>query len=200
MSSQFSLKQETKKQYIKNFFKNSKALLAGFSTPEQARDYHQKAWFEKFCDKNNDYTREELLFPKHNQLDVCYSASRLGQRHKQGNVLKGFNGLWRVNVFSRHNKTLDLDISVRAGREYRFHSGVIKNSICSKYGAETYDQWRQIVKADLASLDVLVGEVRKHLKTVPWSYTCSPSSERLCKQVPVYVHRGVAFLFPDSYR
>ena len=95
---------------------------------------------------------------------------------------------------------MDLDIGVLSGRGYRFHSDVIKQSIIRRFGIEAYNQWRALVKSDIGSLKELIQVIQTQIDFVPWSYTCSQSSARLCEQVGVSTYRGAAFLFPASYR
>jgi hypothetical protein len=188
-------KTQTKEQYIKNMMRTSKEVLAGFSTPEEAKECHANLWFEKFAIVNNDYSATDLLNPAREALRIEGGIAPTGNKGK----LLGFNGLWRIYIHPRSRKSLDFDIAVKAGRQYRFHSKVIRQSILSRHGKSAYDQWRQMVKEDLESLRVLVQEVQSCISTVPWSYTCSQSAANLCEQVGISTYRGIAFLFPDSF-
>jgi hypothetical protein len=195
----FGLKQQTKPQYIANFMKTSRALLAGFQTPEEARQYFSNKWFDEYSNSNNNYSVEQLLNPPYRDLviDINPNGAAAGNCKI---ALKGFNGIWRVMLLERPDQSLDLDIGVMAGSCYRFHSEVIKNSIVKRFGSDIYSQWRAMVKSDIESLRELIQIIRTEINSVPWSYTCSQSSARLCNQVGISTYRGVAFLFPASYK
>lgn len=195
MPKQRRSKEQLKKDYIKRYIANSKEVCAGFSSPEEAKKNYSKAWFDEFYLKHHDYSSNMLLNPKHEPLRLQGAISS-GARNSR---LIGYNGFWRLCVRPRSRKSLDFDIAVIAGCEYRFHSGVIKHSIVSRHGKSTYDQWRKLVKDDIDSLAILVNAFKSHLTSVPWSYTCSQSSANLCEQVGITTHRGTAFLFPDSF-
>lgn len=188
-------KEHLKKQYIKNMIKTSNEVLAGFGTPEEAKMYHSKLRFDRYFLEWNDYPVKQLLSPPRKPLSIEGSLSRAGTK----GAIKGFNGLWRIYIHPRSRKSLDFDISVFSGGGYRFHPKVIKHSITSRHGQDVYDQWRKIVKEDLESLRMLIKEIRSHITSIPWSYTCSQSSANLCEQVGISTYRGTAFLFPDSY-
>jgi hypothetical protein len=188
-------KEHVKKEYIKNLIKSSNEVLAGFRTPEEAKMHHANLWFDKYFLENNNYTAEQLLNPSRNSLEINESLSGMGNKKQ----IIGYNGLWRIYIHPRSSKSLDFDIAVKAGSKFRFHSKVIKHSIISRHGKDVYDQWRSIVKDDLESLRILVNEIRTHIKSIPWSYTCSQSSQNLCEQVGISTYRGTAFLFPSSY-
>ena len=182
-------------QYIKNFIKTSSEVLAGFRTPEEAKMYHNKLWFDRYFLEANDYTVKQLLNPPREPLSIEGSLPRTGTK----GAIKGCNGIWRIHIHPRSKKSLDFDVSVFSGGRYRFHSKVIKHSITSRHGQDVYDQWRNIVKDDLESLRILIKEIRSRITSIPWSYTCSQSSANLCEQVGISTYRGTAFLFPDSY-
>ena len=195
----FGAKQQSKEQYIKNFIKSSKALLAGFETPEEAKNYFSNKWYAEFVDSNNDYTVDQLLNPRRKDLSI-HSDPKIARPGMRKIKLAGFNSIWRVLLIERSDKSLDLDIGVLAGKSYRFHSEVIKQSIIRRFGINVYNEWRALVKSDIGSLKDLIHVIQTQIDFVPWSYTCSQSSARLCEQVGVSTHRGAAFLFPDSYR
>lgn len=194
----FGLKKQTKDQYIKNFIKTSKALLSGFETPEEAKQYFSKKRAKTYQGTHNDYTIEELLNPVCKNLAIHVNPTSSTPDGRKIAVA-GFNGLWRVVLIERPDKSLDLDIGVMSGSTYRFHSEVIKDSIINKFGREIYDQWRSLVMSDINSLQELIEVIRTQIDHVPWSYTCSPSSARLCNRVGISTFRGAAFLFPSSY-
>lgn len=195
----FGNKRQTKEQYIKNFVRTSKQLLSGFETPEEAKHYYSKKWFAEFVDSSTDYSAEQLLNPTPQKL-----AIHMNPKVKREGIYKialaGFNGIWRVMLLERPDKSLDLDIGVLAGSGYRFHSEVIKQSIIRHFGIRVYSEWRALVKSDIGSLKELIQLIQTQIDCVPWSYTCSQSSARLCQQVGVSTYRGAAFLFPASYR
>jgi hypothetical protein len=188
-------KAQAKIAYIKNIIKNSKEVLSGFSTPEEAKQYHSKLWFDKYSIENNDYSAKQLLEPAYEALRIERGISRSTYK----DTLLAYNGLWRIYIHPRSRKSLDFDIAVKAGSGYRFHSKLIKHSILSRHGKSTYDQWRKIVKADIESLKVLVELVKTRISSIPWSYTCSQSAANLCEQAGIETHRGTAFLFPNSF-
>jgi hypothetical protein len=197
MSKGFGFKQQTRKQYIKNFIRNSRVLLNGFESPEEAKQYISKMWFKTYSLKNNDYSIEQLLSPAVRDLEIVHNPRNDVPEYCK---IAGYNGLWRVMLIERPDNSLDLDIGVMAGSGYRFHSGVIKHSIVTKFGYEVYDQWRFMVKSNIESLKQLIRVIRTEIDCIPWSYTCSESSARLCNQVGIETYRGAAFLFPASYR
>lgn len=188
-------KEQVKKQYIKDLIRSSKEILAGFTTPEEAKNFHANLWFDQYHAKHNDFSSSELLNPIHEQLRFGRGMPSAGNKVN----LVGYNGLWRIFIHPRSRKSLDFDISVKAGSTYRFHSKVIKHSIVSRHGHSCYEQWRKLVRDDISSLKTLVQEVRSRISSVAWSYTCSQSSANLCEQVGVSTYRGTAFLFPDSF-
>lgn len=157
--------------------------------------HHANLWFDKYFLENNNYTAKQLLNPSRSSLEIYDSLS--GMVNKEHFI--GYNGLWRIYIHPRSPKSLEFDIAVKAGTEYRFHSKVIKHSITSRHGQVVYDQWRSIVKEDIESLRTLINEIRSRITSIPWSYTCSQSSANLCEQVGISTYRGTAFLFPDSY-
>jgi len=199
MSKGFGAKQQTKEQYIKNFIKSSKALRNGFATPEEAKLNQSRTWFNQYIKNETRSSREQLLTPKVQPLTICSNYKPPGL-DCSNIILAGFNGQWRVLIFERQDKSLDFDIAVWAGCNYRFHSEVIKQSIISKHGTETYNIWRNMVKADIDSLRELIKVMSSQVDSVPWSYTCSISAARLCQQVGISTYRGAAFLFPPTYR
>ena len=188
-------KGQMKARYIKNMIKTSKEVLAGFSTPEEAKRHYSNLWFDTYCLKHNDYSAKQLLNPAREALRIEGGISTTGNKGK----LMAYNGLWRIYIHPRSRRSLDFDISVKAGSGYRFHSRVIKHSILSRHGKSVYDQWRQIVKEDIKSLGVLVQQVQSRISSIPWSYTCSQSAANLCEQVGISTYRGTAFLFPNSF-
>jgi hypothetical protein len=198
MSKGFGSKKQTKAQYIKNFIKSSKSLLCGFNSPEEAKHYHSRKWFYEYSSTNNDYSVEQLLNPPYRNLEI-HANSRDAVPGNTKIVLTGFNGIWRVMIKERPDESLDLDIAVMAGSCYRFHSDVIKQSIVKKFGIEAFNQWRAIVKSDIESLKELIQLIQTQIDFVPWSYTCSQSSARLCNKVGISTYRGAAFLFPADY-
>lgn len=195
MSKKYQSNEKVKKQYIKNLIKTSKEILSGFSTPEEAKLHHSKLWFDHYFLKIKSYTAKQLLNPSPQPLSFQGNLSSIGNK----GFLIGYNGLWRIYIHPRSKKSLDFDIAVQSGGAYRFHSKVIKHSITSRHGQDVYDQWRGIVKDDLESLRTLIKEIRARITCIPWSYTCSQSSENLCEQVGISTYRGTAFLFPESY-
>jgi hypothetical protein len=188
-------KEQSKKQYIKNLIKNSKEVCAGFRTPEEAKECYSNYWFHKYYLLNNDYSVRQLLDPERQPLTIKDTPSS----SRENGRLIGHNGLWRICIHPRSRKSLDFDIAVKSGSQYRFHSRVIQHSIVSRHGTEVYDQWRRMVKDDIESLRTLVSRIKSQLTCVPWSYTCSQSAANLCEQVGVSTYRGTAFLFPDSF-
>lgn len=188
-------KEQSKLQYIKNTIKTSKEVLAGFRTPEEAKYHYSNMYFQRYVLSNNDYTVNELLDPIPAGLTIKSNMSAQGNNK----WLMGHNGIWRLYIHSRSKKSLDFDIAVKAGKEYRFHPKVIKHSIVSRHGKEVYEQWRKIAKDDIDSLITLVKEVQTRINCIPWSYTCSNSSANLCEQVGITTYRGTAFLFPESF-
>jgi len=188
-------KEQKKKQYMKEMIKTSTEIRADFATPEEAKHYHSNLWFDKYYLQNNDYSPQQLLEPT---LEALRFEGGISTASNKGSLL-GYCGLWRINIHPRSKKSLDFDISVKAGSVYRFHSKVIKHSIQSRQGKPIYDQWREIVKSDIDSLRILVREVQSRINCIPWSYTCSQSAANLCEQVGVDTYRGTAFLFPDSF-
>jgi len=195
----FGAKQQTKEQYIKNFFKTSKAICDGFATPEEAKFNQSRIWFNE-CIKNvTRSSRQQLLTSKVQPLTICSNYKPPGV-HNSNSILAGFNGQWRVLIFERQDKSLDFEIAVWNGCNYRFHSEVIKQSIISKHGTETYNSWKNMVKADIDSLRELIKVMSSQVDSVPWSYTCSISAARLCQQVGISTYRGLAFLFPQTYQ
>lgn len=186
---------QKKQHYIKSTIKNSKEILAGFSTPEEAKIYHSNLWFSKYCCVNNDYSVKELLEPARQQMSFKGGISK----ESPNGILAGHNGLWRIIIHPRSRKSFDFDIAVRAGREYRFHSKVIRHSIISRHGETAYEQWREMAKADIQSLKDLIHETQSRINIIPWSYTCSKSAANLCEAVGISTYRGTAFLFPESF-
>ena len=195
MSKGFAAKQQTKYQYIADYIRSSGEIFAGYRTLEEAKSSMSNRWFNQYCVNSQDYSVSELLTPSRQPLTIKNTLSRKGGK----GVLTGYNGVWKIFIHPRSKYSLDFDISVIAGRHYRFHSDVIKHNIISHYGKSIYDQWRMIVKSDIDSLAKLVKEVRPQIASVPWSYTCSQSSANLCEQVGIKTYRGTAFLFPDSF-
>ena len=187
--------EQMKAQYIKNMIKTSKEIRGRFSTPEEAKSHYSNRWHDTYYLINNDYSTKQLLNPTREALRIEGGISTTGNNGK----LMAYNGLWRIHIHPRSRKSLDFDISVKAGSGYRFHSRVIKHSILSRHGKSAYDQWRQIVKEDIESLSVLVQKVQSRISSIPWSYTCSQSAANLCEQVGISTYRGTAFLFPDSF-
>lgn len=198
MSNGFGSKKQTKKQYIKNFFKNSKCLLDGFSTPEEAKCFHSKQWFNAYAFAGGDYTYEQLLNPERTKLAIEHNP-KFTVNSKSKVIMAGYNGIWRVLLIEKNGNSLDLDIGVYVGDRYRFHSEVIRQSITLNYGKGVYDQWRKLVNDDIESLRELIEAIRAQIPCVAWSYTCSTSSARLCEKVGISTYRGAAFLFPSSY-
>lgn len=198
MSNGFNASKKSQNEYIENFFRQSKVVLSGFDTAEDAKQFHSKQWYNTFVSTRNNYTKDQLLNPEYSDLSISHDRRELGSPNKN-TVLGGFNGLWRVLIHKRDKKSLDFDISVMAGESYRFHPEVIKTSVLTKFDETTYDEWRKIVNSDLDSLKELVGEISGHLKSVPWSYTCCKSSSRLCNKVGIKTSRGISFLFPQSF-
>lgn len=199
MSNGFGIKTQSKDQFIKNFIKTSKALLSGFETPEEAKQHFSKMWFKEYSLKHNEYTIGELLNPVCRNLEIEFNPDF--KNYRIGKVaLVGYNGIWRVMLLKRPDNSLELDIAVMAGSCYRFHSEVIKFSITNTYGLDVYNQWRIMVNSNLGSLTQLIQVIRSKINHVAWSYTCSPSSARLCNRVGISTSRGAAFLFPANYR
>ena len=186
---------QAKAQYIKNMIKTSKEVLDRFHTPEEAKHHYSNLWFDTYCLNNIEYSAKQLLNHTHEALRIEGGISTTGNKGK----LMGYNGLWRIYIHPRSRRSLDFDISVKAGSGYRFHSRVIKHSILSRHGKSVYDQWRQIAKEDIDSLNVLVQNVQSRISSIPWSYTCSQSAANLCEQVGISTYRGTAFLFPNSF-
>jgi hypothetical protein len=199
MSTGFGAKKQTKEQYMKNFFKTSKALLNGFSTPEEAKQNQSREWFNKYVRYGNKCSTKELLNPKREKLRLDYNFKLPGD-NLTNVVFAGFNGLRRVIVFEREDRSYDFDISVLVGTRYRFHPDLIKHAICASRGADIYDEWKRLSKADIDSLAELIQLISSKLKSVAWSYTCSISSAKLCQEAGVSTHRCAAFLFPACYQ
>jgi hypothetical protein len=187
--------EKQKTEYIRKYITTSKEVCAGFRTPEEAKEAHSNLWFDQFYLKNNDFSAKELLNPKREPLRI---EGNISTGHNTSKLL-AYNGMWRIYIHPRNRKSLDFDISVIAGRAYRFHSEVIRHSITSQHGQSVYDQWRQIVKEDIDSLRTLVNKVKSRITSIPWSYTCSHSASNLCDQVGIKTYRGTAFIFPDSF-
>ena len=195
----FGAKQQTKDQYIKNFMRTSKKVLNGFNTPEEAKYYQSNLWFKQYAYSSNDYSMEQLLNPKKENLKIDLTPKPKSNGMDKI-VLTGYNGIWRILLHERSDKSIDFDIAVCSGKCYRFHSEVIKQSIQSGFGIDVYNQWRALVKSDQNSLKQLIHLIQSQINFIPWSYTCSQSSARLCEQVGISTYRGAAFLFPASYR
>jgi hypothetical protein len=199
----FSEKKQSKKQYIQNFIKYSKEVYDGFETIEEACSRNAANWFMQYSLQPNRHSVDELLNPKKRPLSIVKNRSRL-QRIAPNLLLMAENGMWRIAVARRDSgpgrkQSLEFDIAVLEGQLHRFHSRVIKQSIVVQHGELAYLRWREIVKEDFGSLVALIDAVRSQLTGVAWSYTCSPSSKRLCTKAGVSIERGVAFLFPASY-
>ena len=197
MSKGFRKKQQSKQQYIKNLFSSSRAICAGFATPEEAKSFYSKKWFAENIKNHYNYSADELLNPETKELAIHRLDGQPVNNMKP--VLVGYNGLWRIAILERGDKSMDFVIGVLTGATYRYHSDVIKCSICGRHGKQVYEQWRKMVRADIESLRVLVASIKAQLTAVPWSYTCSKSAANLCEQVGITTYRGTAFLFPNSY-
>jgi hypothetical protein len=197
MHTGFGLKQQTKDQFIRNFMSTSKLIKGRWESPEEAGRFHGKMWFNKFRGTRNDYSIDQLLNPVRKHLTVTTRPESRSE-DRQLSVI-GYNGIWRILLIERADKSLELDIGVLVGTHYRFHSEVIKHSIVSRFGQEVYNQWRDLANSEVGSLKALAQAVGSQTKHVAWSYICSDSSARLCEKVGIKTYRGTAFLFPDSY-
>jgi len=199
VSKGFSAKAETKSHYIKNLLVNSKEARAGFSTVSEAREFHSRNWYKEYAVKRSNYSLEQLLNPERKELDVQLTSGKTDGNHSDNPLALGLKGVWCITLCRRPSGSINFNIAVMTGNLYRFHSEVIKQDIVTRYGMDTYRQWKQIVSDDISSLIDLVKAMRSTLKKTAWSYTCSDSAIRLCRRVGIRVEQGIAFLFPDGY-
>jgi hypothetical protein len=194
----FTSKKQTQKQYITNLLKSSRAIYSGFDSIEEAKWHHSKMWFEAYAPKVGDYSLEELLNPERKDLVFRKNCDDLVGTQRKVN-LAGYNGVWRLVLQERPDKSYDFTIGATVGNRYRFHPEAIQHGITTKYGDSIYKNWKRIVMQDINSLVELIEGVKSRISAVPWSYTCCESSANLCETVGITTYRGAAFLFPESY-
>ena len=195
MSVGFGHTTQTTNQYINEFLRRERIR---WDTKQQQVD-----WYNDYTSRNYQYTVEELLNPKRDELTIEHNPHIEWKRatHKGLKVLvQAENGLWRLGVLRNPmHKFYDFTISVRAGGGKRFHPDAIEQCITKKYGSVVYQEWRAMVLDDLDSLKTLVKEVRDRIDFVAPSIVCCDRSARLCKSVGIPVKGQFAFLFPSSY-
>ena len=174
----------------------------------------------KFCKCVEDYVqrnREEYhqsfkgrYYPtpldKIQQLPNC--SLRISKLRKSvpgtKNILYARKGCWEIhlNKLIGENR-LDFTVTVAAGYVgnygyiYRFLPEGIEQDLTSRFGRDVYLDWKRAVLGDIQSLRDLVGVVRKKIKRVVPSVTCSERSARLCEMAGIPVKGGIAFLIPD---
>ena len=187
----------SKSGHIKSVFAQSDALCRGSSLLEEKIESQRSLWKQHYSGCNYDYSLDDLLLSQRLPLTVqTTTRDDLDERH-----LLIFCGLWMLVLTAPLSGGAfhDFQITVLAGGSFRFDPDVIQEDIIQRYGEVVYEQWRQMVRDDLSSLQAAVAEASKMIKKPIWSVTSARRSEHLCRQAGLSVHRGIAFLFPDSY-
>ena len=181
---------------IKNIFKTKKSLN------HEWVDHLRGEWNETYIPKQPPCNLQKLLNPRYNELEIIKNPSLdISYTVIHDNLTavdyRGHNGMWCLEVVN-YEGYHGFTISVEAGGTYRFHPDAIKHRIVSQYGKTVYESWKDIVKNDIGSLEVLVKEIRKRIKKTYTSATCCDRASRLCKRVGIPVAQNYGFLFPST--
>ena len=203
MATGFGIRTESQEKYIRNYFRQSRKILRGCETLEQAIEGQRREWYEDYSQRKHEYSLEALLNPEYHELciDTSPSFRQARESHKSLEVLvMAHKGLWGLMInWDNERRIYDMTITVNTGGGMCFHPDAIQGRITNMYGSLIYKQWKSLVLDDLGSLSHLIDAVRKEITYVVPSLTCCERSERLCKRVGLPVRHGIAFLFPEYY-
>ena len=173
-----------------------------FEPLKEVKDQNRKGLREDYF--LSDITRDEILNPaKYCPEDFDNLPVT---RYKSDRIIDFAIGNFRLNFKRDENQKkygVLLTLSVRVGDDFVFHPEVIKEKMVEKFDLETYNLWRQNIKDSIEDAKQVVTIARELLTEknirLATSALCCKSSERFCKNVGLFVHRGRAFLLPEKY-
>ena len=179
-----------------------------FEELKKVKDQNRKGLGD-FSDFLSNLTRDEILNP------AKYDPEAFDTSEFDGFPVIGYNskcfidfgiGNFRLNFrrdeYEKKYGVL-LTLSVRVGEKFIYHPQVIKEKMIENFDLETYNLWRQNIKDSIEDAKDVVRIARslmtKNNMNLAQSALCCKSSERFCKSVGLFVHRGRAFLLPEKY-
>lgn len=187
---------------IDSYIKNPRKIHPSFTNLEKLVSTYRSKYFLDFFSDNYPNTKRDFLLnlPKE-ELWVTTLNDHCSPIEK--NILGGRNGVWSIKiakVITENRFHFSLGVYSACNKEglgfYRYSPQIIQEDLIENFGEETYLKWKEQVKGDLPALQELITEVRKRIKKVIPSITCSPRSAKLCEKAGIPVKENIAFLLP----
>lgn len=152
----------------------------------------QAEWELKALTDRSMKPKETDLFTPADTTQITCTTSP----HK-ANVVVLNKGFWSLMMPIKDSREHQFTINVKVGNSYRFKPKGIKQSFRHWYGSlqwqSKYDQWKQLVLADLDSARDLIDAAEPFDHLI--SLVCCKSSARLCERMGLRVENDFAFLF-----
>jgi hypothetical protein len=198
-------------EIISNLRQNRKLLRNNFT---QKRDAFKSGWLAQY--QNNQYEKspEYSLYKPYSEHS-CLIAEKPSKHstvghHNEKLLFFANTDFWSVLVkqynlknkllleysyngelLPKQRKRIEFQFSVKVGPNPFFIPTLIKQRICSWYGADAYSTWRELVKADLPNLMPYLTAYNppENLHSI----VSEDSSARVCQSVGLPVQHGVAY-------
>jgi len=186
-----------------------KSMEKSFLANSKLVDLQRREWDEHCANtKLPQFSREELFTSnEYSYQGVDCLQNLIGNPNISTSSLPDFIrvyevitlGHWRIRVskdlrgnYSKKFPKWDFTLSVFCGNAFVYHPKAARNNIVRYHGISTYEKWKHVVLGELEDFAKVIAAYNPPANMR--SYTCSSSSERICKRLGLRVRNKIAYL------